>query len=124
MNTSHSFKEWMVSETEQGQGFDRVHIGQSFYGKETVGQFLVRHRIPINQGKFVLYHGRPKGSKYTYLRKGTYLTPDIEDAKHFAARDRGLNRDRDIEVIKLILTPDQIEPGIHITLRTDYNLTH
>ena len=111
-----SFKLWI--ETKDANGLDRIYTDHPLYGSETVGNFLSRHKIPINSdGTFILYHGRPKGSNYKELRAGTYLTNNQEDAKFFAARDRNLNPDKDIEVIKLKLSADEIEPGIHITLK-------
>ena len=107
------FKTWLESE-----GLDRVWLDHPQYGKETIGEFLQRHQIPVNSdGTFILYHGRPKDGEYTELRAGTYLATDPESAKFYAARDRGLDKEKDIEVIELTLTPDEINPGIHITLR-------
>jgi len=107
----------------ENRGLNRVYLDHPAYGKETVGEFLSRHKIPVqSNGRFVLYHGRPKGSEYKTLRPGTYLTDDPDSARFFAARDRGLDPGKDIEVIPLDLTADDIEPGIHITLRREYEI--
>lgn len=103
-------------------GLNRVWLDHPVYGKETVGEYLKRHKIPISdEGKITLYHGRPKGSDYTNLRVGSYLADSPDDAAHFAGRDRGLKPDS-IEVIKLELNPDDIEPGSFITLRKTYEI--
>jgi len=102
-------------------GLDRVWLDHPVFGKETVGEFLDRHNIPVVDGKITLYHGRPKEGDYTQLRAGSYLTEDPAAARHFAARDRGLQPD-EVEVLTLSLTPDQIQPGMHITLRVAYGL--
>jgi hypothetical protein len=102
-------------------GFDRVWTDGRF-GKETVGEFISRHDIPINSdGTVTLYHARPKNLNFGVLRNGSYLTADKNAAVFFAARDRNL-KPKDIEVLTLRLSPDQIQPGVHITLIGDYKL--
>lgn len=119
---SHPLCPFLV-ELLENQGMDRLHLDHPVYGKETVGEFLKRRGIPVSSdGTFTLYHARPKGSTYTVLRAGTYLESDPESAKFFAARDRGLNPDKDIEVLTLVLTADDIEPGVHIMLAKGYPL--
>jgi len=111
------FRQFIESELE------RVHLDHPFYGRETIGEFLERRSIPVNpDGSFILYHGRPKSSSHDSLRIGTYLTESQEDARFFAARDRELDAQEDIEVITLKLTGDDINPGIHITLRRPYQI--
>lgn len=113
------FRTWL----NENEGLGRLYIDHPFYGKETVGEFLARHKISVGpDGTFVLYHGMPKTSTHTILRAGTYLTHEVESAKFFAARDRGLDPENDIKVVELKLTADDIHPGIHITLRRDYPL--
>lgn len=100
-------------------GLDRVYLNHPVYGKETVGEFLSRHRIPIEaDGTITFYHGRPKGSNYNELKAGTYITTNQKSARYYASNSRGIDPNEDVEVLTLKLTPDQIEPGIHITLRT------
>jgi hypothetical protein len=99
---------------------DRVWLDHPVYGKETVGEFLKRQGVDISpEGTFTLYHGRPKGSDYQELRKGSYLATNVEDAIHYTERDR---KDVEAEVIKLILTPDQIDPGVFITLKKNVKI--
>ena len=106
---------------ENNGGLDRIWLNSAF-GKETVGEFFDRHDIPVDAGGMVvLYHGRPKDSRYDTLRSGSYLTTEKKDAVFFAARDRDLGPN-DIEILTLHLTPDQIQPGMHITLIGDYKL--
>jgi hypothetical protein len=105
-----------------GENLNRLWVDHPFYSKETVGEFLARQGIPVANGRFTLYHGRPKGSNYNVLEVGTYLAADPKSAAFFAARDRGLDPDKDVEVLELSLTPDDIQPGIHITLRKPYQL--
>ena len=108
----------------ENQGMDRLHLDHPVYGKETVGEFLQRHKIPVSpDGTFTLYHARPLGDTHTMLRKGTYLESDPERARFFAARDRGLDPNKDIEVLTLKLTADDIVPGVHIMLAREYSLS-
>lgn len=113
-----NFRQFLETE----EGLDRLWLDDPFYGQETVGAFLARQRIPVMNGRITLYHGRPKGSNYNVLQAGSYLVDDSESAAFFAARDRGLDKDKDIEVLELSLSPDDIQPGIHITLRKPYQL--
>jgi hypothetical protein len=98
----------------EASALDRVWTTK--FGKETVGQFLTRHKVPKIGNKYILFHARPKGSTYNELRIGTYLEEDPKSAMYFAARDRGLKQ-KDIELIRLELKPDEIEPGSFMTLR-------
>lgn len=101
---------------------DRVYLDHPRFGRETVGEYLDRHKIPINpDGTITLYHGKPKSIQFDELRDGSYLTDSKKDAAFFAARDRGLSPS-EIEVLTLNLSPDQINPGIHVTLKGDYRL--
>jgi hypothetical protein len=113
-----NFKLWL-----EQTDLNRIWKPADFWGKqETIGEYLKRHNIPIINGIITLYHGRPKNSKYNVLKIGTYLTSTPEEAQHFAARDRDLNPNKDIEILVLKLTPDDINPGVFITLRRPYNL--
>lgn len=100
-------------------GLNRVwNQGNARTGPETVGEFLSRHtEIKRVGSRYLFFHARPKNSQYTELKIGSYLESDPDSARHFAARDRGLNPKKDVEVIRLELTPDQIEPGVFCTLR-------
>ena len=107
---------------DRGTGLDRVWLDHPVYGKETMGEYLERHSIPVDaKGMVTLYHGRPKSTQFDVLRSGSYITDDKESALHFAARDRELSPD-DVEVLTLYLSPNQIEPGGHMTLIGDYKL--
>lgn len=101
---------------------DRVWLDHPVLGRETVGEFLQRHEIPIFlDGTVELYHGRPKRGDYDFLRAGTFVTDNPHDAASWATRERGLKL-RQVEVIKLRLKPDEINPGVHITLRKDVKI--
>lgn len=101
-------------------GLERVWSDHPRFGPETVGEFLDRHRVKLgSDGKFTMFHGRPKGSTYNFLRAGSLLAWTVDDAAHYAGRDRELSRD-EVEVIRLRLTPDDIDPGIFVALRRDY----
>jgi hypothetical protein len=104
----------------EATGMDRLYLDHPFYGRETIGEFLKRRGIEVSaDGKFTLYHARPLGATNKTLRAWTYLEPDPEQARFFAARDRGLDAQKDIEVLPLRLEADDIEPGVHITLARD-----
>ncbi|KKN96696.1 hypothetical protein LCGC14_0163400 [marine sediment metagenome] len=103
-------------------GLNRVWLDHPVLGKETVGEYLERHGIPILlDGTVELYHGRPKRSDYDVLRAGTYVADSPKDAAFYAARDRNL-RPHQVEVIKLRLKLDEINPGVHISLRKDVKI--
>jgi hypothetical protein len=109
-------------------GEHRVYVNHRVYGKETVGEFLKRHKLEPVNGKYVLYHGRPKGSEYTTLRVGSYLIDTEEEARFYAARDRRINGrpmnpKKDIEVLKLHLNASDIEPGVFLSLRNEIEIT-
>ena len=88
--------------------------------RETNEEWLERHRVPKEGEKYVFYHATParKGAK-TFIRKGSYLEYDPASAIHFAGRDRDLNPDQ-IHLHKLLLTADEIEPGMFAKLMIDY----
>jgi len=109
---------------ENAIGLDRVWLDHNFYGKETMGEYFERHNIPVDaKGMITLYHGRPKSEQFDVLRSGSYIIDNKESALHFAARDREL-KPEEVEILTLYLSPDQIEPGGHMTLIGDYNLTN
>lgn len=126
--TSESFRSWLES-NESIDPLDR-ELPNAFSERlgrkpETLRDYLIRHKITINpDGTVVLYHARPKNSKYTFLRAGSYLTSDPEAAKHFAARDRDLDSNKDIELLTLNLPADYIAPAGHIILLKDFPLNN
>lgn len=108
----------------EGNGLDRVWSdGFGPNGTpETIGQWLDRQGVEQEHGKWAFYHATPKkGGATDSIRKGSYVTFEVKDAAHFAARDRGLGRE-DVVVYKLLLGPDDIDPGIHPTLRREIDL--
>jgi hypothetical protein len=84
-------------------------------------EWLERHNIPIENGKYVLFHGSPKTNQLTTLKAGSLLAETKEDALFFAARDRGLNP-QNIIVYKVLVNPEDILPGVFAYLKKDYQL--
>lgn len=90
---------------------------------ETIGEWLTRHEIERDGEHFIFYHGTPKrGGATTHLRSGSYLATTRDEARFFAARDRGL-KPASVVVYRLRLSPDDINPGVFATLRRDIALT-
>ena len=90
---------------------------------EEITDWLERHDVPQEDGKYVFYHATPEqGGATAYIRKGSYLAEDEETARHQAARDRGL-KSNEIRVHKILLNPWDINIGVWATLRRDYNLS-
>lgn len=88
--------------------------------RETSEEWLERHRIPMQDGKYVFYHATPaRGGAKTFVRKGSYLEDDPKSAVHFAGRDRDLKPNQ-IHLHKLLLSADEIEPGMFPKLMIDY----
>lgn len=109
-----------VDAAKSESGRDRLHVDHPFYGKETVGSWLDRNGIKEDEnGRYTLYHATPKTSAFDSIRSGSYLDTDSNRAAFFAARDRGISAKIGVIVHELKLTADQIEPGIHPTLRGD-----
>lgn len=94
---------------------------QSYNTPEEALEWLTRHSILMENGKYILYHGSPKDNKLFEIRAGSLLAEDEEDAIFFAARDRGL-RPEDIIVYKLLVGPEDINIGVFASLNKNYKL--
>lgn len=80
-------------------------------------EWLDRHKIQQENGKYVFYHGTPKeGGATNELRGGSLLTEDTGDAQFYAARDRDL-KPEDIRVIKVLVNPEEIDVGHFASLK-------
>ena len=87
---------------------------------EVILDWLKRHDVPQENGKFVFYHATPVvGGATDNIRAGSYLAEDPETAKQQASRDRGAKAG-EIKVIKVLVRPDEINTGVWPTLRNDY----
>ncbi len=84
-------------------------------------EWLERHNVPMENGKYVLFHGTPKNNRLTTIKAGSLLAETKDDALFFAARDRGL-KPQDIVVYKVLVTPRDIVPGVFASLKEDYKL--
>lgn len=92
-------------------------------GEESTEQWLERHGVETDgRGRYRFYHGTPVvGGAKESLRAGTLLAKSREKAAFFAARDRELKPEQ-VRVHELWLTPDQIIPGVHPSLRSEIKL--
>lgn len=91
-------------------------------GSETVGEWVNRHGLDITaDNRVVMWHGRPEESAYDNLRAGSYLGETADDARFFAGRDRGLEASQ-IEVLRLEIRPEDLQPGVFATLRNTVTL--
>jgi predicted kinase len=93
-------------------------------GRETIGEWLDRQGVERTpEGLYKFYHATPKaGGATSELRKGSLLETDAEKAAYFAARDRDLDPEKDIEVHTLFLRPSQVEGGVWGSLLEDIPL--
>ena len=100
------------------EGLDRVWLDHPVYGKETIGEWLERQGVKKTEdGKFIFYHGTPKvGGATDSLREGSYLGFSEDFSRHQTQRDRDIGEE-DVIVHELHLSPDDINPGVHPTLR-------
>jgi hypothetical protein len=81
-----------------------------------------RHEVAKEGDKYVLYHATPaKGGATDSIRKGSYLAEDAATAKQQASRDRGPKAGK-MNVIKVLVNPEDIRPGVWATLRNDYRV--
>jgi len=87
---------------------------------EAILNWLDRHDVPQENGKYVFYHATPViGGATDNIRAGSYLAEDPETAKQQATRDRG-PKAGEIRVIKVLVDPHEIRTGVWVTLRNDY----
>jgi hypothetical protein len=84
-------------------------------------EWLTRHNLPMEGGKYVFYHGSPKVNKLTEIKSGSLLAETEKDAIHFASRDRGL-KPKDISVYKILVGPEDINIGVFASLNRVYKL--
>jgi hypothetical protein len=94
---------------------------QSYNTSEEALEWLTRHNINKEGGKYVFYHGTPKTNKFKELRSGALLAESKDDAIHFAKRDRGL-KSNDIIVYKILVGPEDINIGNFASLNKEYIL--
>ena len=88
---------------------------------DEIMDWLHRHDIRTENGKYIFYHATPKTNNLTVLRSSSLLAENKKDAIHFAKRDRGL-KSTDINVIKLYLNPEDIIIGVFASLRNPYKI--
>ena len=93
---------------------------KSYYTDDQTMEWLTRHQIPIENGKYVFYHGTPYN--IDRIRAGSYLAEDEKDARFFAQRDRDDITEANIIVHKVLVNPQDINIGVFPTLRIDYEL--
>jgi len=89
---------------------------------EVITDWFNRHRVPQENGQYVLYHATPERvGATTNIRSGSYLAEDSATAIQQATRERG-PKAGPIKVIKVLVNPEDIRTGVWATLREDYNL--
>ena len=89
---------------------------------EVIMDWLQRHQVPQEGDKYVFYHASPKkGGITNFLRAGSYLAEDVETAVQQATRDRGL-KSGEMNIIKVLVNPEELQTGIWAQLRNDYYL--
>ena len=96
---------------DEAQERSRLWVDHPVYGKETIGDWLDRHKVERTpQGLYHFVHATPKANKFTTLRVGSLLETDPKAAIHFAGRDRGL-KPKDIMVHHVYVKPSEIDGG-------------
>ena len=98
---------------------NNVHC-QGMTEGEVIMDWLNRHKVPVEHGKFVFYHATPEiGGATNNIRAGSYLAEDAETAIQQATRDRGPKAGK-MKLIKVLVDPEDIHTGVWATLRNDY----
>jgi hypothetical protein len=121
-----NFRKWLEVDQEWPDWWYEKTGRFSDQGKtegEVVMDWLERHEVKTDEnGKFIFYHGTPKGREFDTLRQGTQLETDPKSAAEFAAHDRGLDPKSDIEVIEVHIDPYEIYTGFWASLRGEYEV--
>jgi len=94
---------------------------QSYNTTEEAIEWLDRSNIPMEEDKYVFYHGSPKDNNLTELRSGSLLADSEDEARHFAAHNRYL-KPEDIVVYKILVGPEDINTGVFASLNKSYKL--
>ena len=99
------------------------NLNRLVYTGETIGQWIERRGLEKEGGKIVVYHGTPKGRDWDTLRVGSYLADTAEEARGLATFNKPDNiTEKDIEVFRLLISPDDLDPGIHMQLLSEKKL--
>jgi len=94
---------------------------QSYNTIEEAIEWLTRSNIPMEDNKYVFYHGTPKNNNLTELRSGSLLADSEKEARHFAAHNRHLQPE-DIVVYKILVGPEDVNTGVFPSLNKNYKL--
>jgi len=94
---------------------------QSYNTPDEVMEWLTRHNIPMEGGKYVFYHGSLKVNKLTEIKAGSLLAETGNEAMFFSIRDRGLSP-KDVVVYKILVDPSDINIGHFASLNRAYKL--
>jgi len=91
--------------------------------KETIGEFIKRHELPMENGYIILYHAVPKKIKLigNVIRAWSYYAKDPEQSLHFAGRDRDLNPSS-LKLYKVHILPQELEYCGHYQSNVDIPL--
>lgn len=90
---------------------------------QEVTDWLKRHNPSMEGDKYVLYHATPvEGGAKDSIRAGSLLAEDPETALHQASRERG-TKSGDIKVGKVLVSPEDIRPGVWASVRNDHPVT-
>jgi hypothetical protein len=90
---------------------------------EVIADWLARHKVQQENGKYVFYHGTPKkGGASDSLREGSLLETDPKAAAEFAASNKKGMKEKDMTVLKVLLDPWDINTGTWASLRKDYKV--
>ena len=92
--------------------------------KETVGQFIERHELLMENGYIILYHSVPKKIKLigNVIRAWSYYAKDPEESLHFAGRDRSL-KPSSLKLYKVRILPQELEYSGHYQTNVDIPLS-
>ena len=96
-------------------------IAQSYNTIEEAIDWLSRSNVPMENNKYVFYHGTPKINNLIELKAGSLLAETEQEARHFAAHNRYL-KPEDIMVYKILVGPEDINTGVFASLNKNYKL--
>ena len=100
---------WEAYESSIEDPMNRVMFPDS-KKQETVGEFIERHDLTLEDGYIILYHGTPKKTKLTNsaIKAWSYFAKTPIESLHYSTRDRGL-KPSSVVVYKVRLSPQELE---------------
>jgi len=95
-------------------------LSQSIFNEnsETNEEWLQRHKVEREDGKYVFYHG--SRIKLTELRAGSLLAETPQEARDFGDTNVWNDRRKPLVIYKVLVSPEEIVPGYWASLANDH----